>query len=28
LAVPEAPEEAQPVAFLEDPGIGDAGHRA
>ncbi|OYV49200.1 MAG: subtype I-E CRISPR-associated endonuclease Cas1, partial [Acidocella sp. 20-58-15] len=27
LAVPEAPEEAQPIAFTDQPGIGDAGHR-
>lgn len=27
LTMPEAPEEAQPVAIVEDPGIGDAGHR-
>ena len=27
LAMPEAPDEAQPVAFSDDPGLGDAGHR-
>jgi len=27
LNVPVAPEEAQSVAFTNDPGIGDAGHR-
>jgi CRISPR-associated protein Cas1 len=27
LAVPEAPAEALPVAFADDPELGDAGHR-
>jgi CRISPR-associated protein Cas1 len=27
LAVPQAPEEAQPVAFADPAGMGDAGHR-
>ncbi len=27
VPVPEAPEEAQPIAFMEPAGLGDAGHR-
>ena len=27
LAVPEAPEEAQPIAFQDEQGLGDVGHR-